>query len=452
MDLEKRTLASIAIVLAGVFLGVSAGILAESPSTDQASGTVIDFGEYDTVWTDADIGSFRTTLSLLEYAADSNGYELVLGEDGSILSLAGIQSGDGGSWGLWVVYPGETSWSRLQAPYDSDPSSYTITSWAYRSEGEEPTVAVDYSGNPIYGYAQKYRIVSLSPTITEIMVSVKAGNVLVGVDSYSYYPGSVMAGRENGSISVIGTYASPSFELILGTNPDVVFCDGSQRSHVQMGSQLRGANVDAVTVYPGEDTRSILNNIFIIGQVINYGLAADEVIVETNSILDILYEMTHSTSAGEPERTMIALDPDISPWVSGDGTYLANMLGMFNASNVFGDWTGWVHITSDRIPYANPDRIIVITQEYSATQEEYDALYWGLSAQWKDTDAWRNGDVYVICESAADLVQRFGPRTAQAAELLAMILHPDAFGKEVPKIIGDGYEELLEYSSDLSLT
>ena len=114
---------------------------------------------------------------------------------------------------------------------------------------------------------------------------------------------------------------------------------------------------------------------------------------------------------------------------------------------MFSEWGGWVHVTSDRVPHANPDKIIIVTSEYSATQAEYDYLYSNLPAQWKDTEAWRNGEVYVICESAADMVQRFGPRTAQVAELVAMILHPKAFDTEVPKIIGDGYEQYLSYSS-----
>ena len=81
------------------------------------------------------------------------------------------------------------------------------------------------------------------------------------------------------------------------------------------------------------------------------------------------------------------------------------------------------------------------------TTEEYDHLYSNLPAQWKDTQAWKDGEVYVICEGAADLVQRFGPRTAQVAELVAMILHPGAFDTDVPKIIGDDYEQYLSYSS-----
>ena len=349
-----------------------------------------------------------------------------------------------------MVYPGSIEWVHLDAPYDYDPEEFTITSWSYVAEGEEPTVAVDYSGNPIYGYQQKFRVVSLSPSITEILASVKAENVVVGVDSYSNYPQSIADAAASGDIAVVGSYTSPSFELITGTNPDVVFADSSQRSHTNMVSQLRSASVDSVLLYPGEDLESIMDNIFIVGTVINYGMAAEEVIDDTYEVIDLLADKVFTPEAGGTVDLMISLDPDISPWVSGSDTYMSSISSLFNSNNVFSEWGGWVHLTSDRIPYANPEKIIIITTEYSATQEEYDYLYENLPAQWKDTDAWRNGEVYVICESAADLVQRFGPRTAQVAELTAMILHPDAFDTEVPKIIGDDYEDYLEFSTYMS--
>ena len=447
MDDRSRSTLSIALVLAGIILAVAAGSLITEAETDQARGTVIDYGDRDTLWVETDISGFPTTGDLLEFACESNGLSLVRDDDGAILELDGIESTGSAEWGLWVIYPGTTEWVHLDAPYTQDPTEFTITSWSYVKEGDEPTVAVDYSGNPIYGYQQKLRVVSLSPSITEILASVKAENIIVGVDSYSDHPQSVVDAAQSGRIAVVGTYTSPSFELIMGTNPDVVFADSSQRSHAVMMEQLRDSGVDSVLLYPGEDLESIMDNIFIVGTVINYELAAEEVIDDTYEVIDILAEHVFTPDAGGNVDVMISLEPDISPWVSGADTYISSISELFNSTNVFSEWGGWVHVTSDRIPYADPDKIIIVTSEYSATQEEYDHLYSNLPAQWKDTQAWKDGEVYVICEGAADLVQRFGPRTAQVAELVAMILHPVAFDTDVPKIIGDDYEQYLSYSS-----
>lgn len=450
MDDRNRVILSVSIVLVGIVLAVIAGSFITEAERVQAQGTVIDYGDRNTLWTDADLAQYETELDLLNYACEKNGIPLTLDEGGNIVEIDGIQNTDRESWGLWVIYPGSIDWVKLEAPYDQDPSEFTISSWSYVSEGGKPTVAVDYSGNPIYGYQQKYRVVSLSPSITEILSSVRAGNVIVGIDSYSDYPQSIVDAANSGDIAIVGSYTSPSFELITGTNPDVVFGDSSQRSHSLMVEQLRASNIDSVLLYPGEDLESIMDNIFIVGTVINYELAAEQVIDETYSVVNQLSEKVFSPGSGGNVDVMISLEPDISPWVSGSSTYLSSIAEIFNSTNVFAQWDGWVHVTSDRIPYANPEVIIIVTSEYFATQEEYDYLYNNLPAQWKDTDAWRNGEVYVFCEDAADMVQRFGPRTAQVAELVSMILHPSAFDKDIPKIIGDEYEQYLDISRYMS--
>ncbi len=441
----SRIIISTILVIIGVISAIFAGLSGVSESVDQAEGTVIDFGDREVIWTDADPQEYDTTLDLLTYAVESNGLDLKLAEDGSIASLNGIVS-DNERWDLWVIYSGDDTWVKLDAPYDQDPSEFTITSWSYCGQDEYPTVAVDYSGKSFYGHSQKYRVVSLSPTVTEILSSVKAQNIIVGVDSYSDHPQSVVNGVADGSISIVGTYTSPSFELIMGTNPDMVICDGSQRSHVQMADRLRSVGVDAIVTYPGEDVGKIMDNIYMVGTSIGYGLAAKSVLSELDYVLDELEEITAGAST---PRVMVSLEPDISPWVSGNGTYMDGILAQMGAENVFSDWYGWVHITSDRIPYENPELIIVITTEYEATDDEYEYLYSHLSAQWQQTDAWKNGNVYVICESAADLVQRSGPRLAQTAELISMIVHPECFDTELPKIIGDDYIGYLQLSEGL---
>ncbi len=443
MEVQHRAILSLVIVLLGVSLGVSAGVLGYSESTSQADGTVIDFGDYNTVWADLTVSEYGTSMGLLEAACAANGFELVTGEDGAVSSIDGV--GAGGSWALWAVYPGETAWNLLDAPYDQDPSEFSVMSWTFSDDGRSPTVAVDYSGHPAYGYAQKHRVVSLSPTVTETLCSLKASNIIVGADYYSDYPQMIVDGKRNGSITTVGTYTSPSFELITGTNPDLVVCDGSQVSHVQMADRLRSVGIDAIVTYPGEDVSQVTDNLYIVGLSLGYELAAREVIDNTEYVLS---ELGSRTSSDPAVRTMVTLEPDISPWVSGDGTFIGGILSEVNAENVFSEWYGWVHLTSERI-VSDTDAIIIITTEYKATQSEYDSLYNGLSAEWKKTDAWKDGRVYVICEGAAEMAQRGGPRLAQTAELIAMMLHPGCFDTDLPKIVGDDYRQYLQYSKGM---
>ena len=92
MDDRSRSTLSIALILAGIILAVAAGSLITEAETDQAHGTVIDYGDRDTLWVETDISGFPTTGDLLEFACESNGLSLVRDDDGAIRELGGIDS------------------------------------------------------------------------------------------------------------------------------------------------------------------------------------------------------------------------------------------------------------------------------------------------------------------------------------------------------------------------
>lgn len=449
MQSQKRVYLSIALVVAGVALAVFAASSVTTVPPAQAQGMVIDHGYYETEWVGVETTQFETERDLLQYVCDYKGVSVSFDTDGSILELDGLSSTASAFWSIWVVERGDTGWTMLSAPFTQKPSDYTISTVAYTEEGSTPTVGVDYSGAPIYGYSTNYRTVTLSPTVTEIVSSIKATNTIVGVDSYSDYPSDIVNGVSKGSIKVTGTYTSPSFEVIIDLLPDMVFCDGTQRSHYLMAEQLRKVGTDAVVLYPGVDLDSIRDNLFIAGAVMHYDLSAQEVRENMDYVISAMTGLVLTANADRPD-VMVALEPDISPWVSGSGTYIDSMLSQFNSNNVFSGWNGWVHLTSDLILQANPDVILVVTTVYRATQSEYDHMYNNLSMQWKNTDAWKNGEVYMICEGASELVQRFGPRTPQAAELICKIIHPECFSDTFPKFVGDDYARFLDISKDMS--
>ena len=62
----------------------------------------------------------------------------------------------------------------------------------------------------------KERIISLSPSIAEIVFALKKGDSLVGVSSYSLYP------KEVQKLPIIGGYTNPNLEKILALSPTLV--------------------------------------------------------------------------------------------------------------------------------------------------------------------------------------------------------------------------------------
>ena len=446
--IKFKTILTVAIVSAGSILGVLL-IGGGNITANQSLGIGIDFGERDVTWTDLDLHLFGDPKNALEEACDENGYSLTIDGDGTVQEINNVFADEDRTWGLWVVERGSVNWKWISEPAGIDLLNYTVSVWAYCSEDETPTVAVDQVGNSIYGFPQAQRTVTLSPALTEIMGSLNAVNTLVGTDRYSNYPAEVVTRQDRGDVTIVGDYLSPSFELIMKVSPDMVFCDGSQYSHFEMSEKLRRSNVNAMVMYNGESVDTIVDNIFIMGVAMGYDIRALEVI-ESLEYAEYILSTTLRSKNTEFISTMVSLSADKAPWVAGAHTYIHDILETMFGENVFSSKDGWIHTNSEIIPSTNPSVIIILSEDYRATQEEYDLMLNSLSKEWQETDAYKKGRIYMICEGATEMMSRAGPRYAQIMELTARIMHTDSFTDiTVNKFIGNDYENYLTYTKDL---
>ena len=441
---KLKALLSVIIISSGAFLMLIVGTGA-SASAYQSQGLAVDFGGMDVVWTDADLNVISDPIDLLISVCNENGFICnITGRtvDGITRDGTDFDSDALKQWRFWVILKGDTEWTEIGHPYDVELKGYTTCVWAYCGASERPAVGADQSGNSIYGYARPQRTVSLSPSITEIFGSLRAVSTLVGVDRYSNYPDSVMTGRGTGDIAVVGDFIAPSYELIMGTQPEMVFCDGSQYSHYEMSERLRRSSVGTVVLYSGESIETIMNNIYIVGVVLNYELAALEVVKELRTAQQTLIDKLYAAHVGYV-TSMLALSPDVDPWVSGKYTYADDMNTLvFGVNAMPSNFYGWVHATPEAVPSANPSVIIIISSDYHPG--EYGTMWGSLSELWKSTDAYKSGQIYLFCDELAEMASRPGPRYMQAMELIAMILHPGAFSQTLPKAIGGDYEQYLD--------
>ena len=448
--MKTKVFMTVAVILAGAILAVSLNGLGSNATLYQSEGVVVDFGGYKTSWTDVDYKEIDDPVELLVKASEKHGYTYTMGEDGKLESVydgsATYSNDPTHSWGLWYVEKKSTSFTRSEG-YGIKASDYTVTVWAYTEKDAEPAVAVDATGTSIYGYSQPSSMVTLSPVCTEIVASMNAVSLIVGTDSYSNYPSSVVAGRDNGSIAVVGTYTDPSYESIMHRGPDMVICDGSQYNQVQVAKTLRNSEVNSVVLYNAEDEKSIIDNIFITGVAMNYGMRALDVI---ESMTYAMNAIRSAVSGGAGTSVMVTLNTDASPTVAGSYTYVSDMLSSLNGNNVASEMNGWAHLTSEYVTKYNPSCIVILdSSTYSSG--DYGRMLANLSPEWKNTDAYKNGNIYLLCEDIGELSQRASPRSVQFFEILARILNPDSFpgGIVVPKTIGNDYVSYLTYTKDL---
>lgn len=452
-------------VLLSIFLLIMGGTgvlifhdVGSSATLYQSEGIVVDFGDYKTCWTDVNYSEeSENPVEMLNIAALEHGMTVRF-DNGVLVEISAFDvdfnpviytNGDDGYWGLWTMDRTSNEYV-ISDTYDVNASDYKIVTWAYVKDDGKPTVAIDYTGTSIYGYEKPTRIVTLSPVSTEIVGSMRAASAIVGTDMYSDYPKSVSEGIADKSIKMVGTYTDPSYEAIMSLNPDMVICDGSQYSHVKMANSLRNSNVNCVVISPGFSIEGILDNIYIVGAAMNYEQRAEIVDNEISNAVKIISDKVYPEEVVESDGSvLVTLGSDPSPYVAGTNTYVDDIIVNLGGYNVASSLENWPQAISEFISEWNPSTIIVLDDGRYGVNE-YDLFLDTLSKEWKSTDAFKNGRVYLLTEDMGNMAMRAGPRIGQVTEIFAHILDPDAFsGTPLPNAIGNGFEEYLTITKDM---
>ncbi|MEA4977166.1 MAG: helical backbone metal receptor [Methanomassiliicoccaceae archaeon] len=447
-----KTVLSAAIIVSCVMFTV----LAASGQTNAqgTDGLIIDFGGGETYFGTIADSEDPDAKEWLDVTCTIFGFDAVWDGEEVVSIDSSVSGTDGRTWALYVVEKPvsdiqETySWVKTSTnPQDVKIKDYAAVAWAYCSEGGNPSRAVDATGKCFYGYGHPSRIVSMAPSCTEMICSVGGERKLVGTDEYSNYPGSVESARSSGEIASIGGFTNPSYESIVMTNPDLVVCINSQYSHLNMAERLRSAGINVVVVDGGEDVSSILESIMMVGTAMGIRETADNTVDGIAAEIFNIESIVDGNSSA-PKNGMIALSTDKSPWTSGSYTYASDILNIISVGNSFGDLGGWVMVNSESLVKEDIDFIVIIASDGPSTQREYDKVLDSLGDEWKRTDAYKNGKIYFLTDSAADLASRAGPRVAQFTELMARIIQDTAFDGDMPMYIGDDYRDYISLTKD----
>ena len=109
--------------------------------------------------------------------------------------------------------------------------------------------------NDLGKYKEAHRIVSMAPSITELLFSIGLGPKIVGVTRYCKYPPQAQ------SIPNLGGYLDPNFEQLIQMNPDVVVLF---REHQKLQTQLKKFNIPFLEI-KNEGIRDIFNSLDSLG-------------------------------------------------------------------------------------------------------------------------------------------------------------------------------------------
>jgi len=270
-----------------------------------------------------------------------------------------------------------------------------------------PGAIVDDLGRSVNIEKIPQRIVSLSPSITEILFSLELGDEVVGVTDACDYP------EEARNKTSVGGYFATSLEAIIVQEPDVVFSDG----HDPVCAQLDGLGVTMVVLQP-KDINGILRDIELVGEITGKEIKAEELIAEMEGRIG---SVAAKTAGGQKPTVFYVIDVSepSKPWTAGNGSFVDALISLAGGQNIAKTASPWAQFSLEALVSADPELIIVDASHGAASIPDFKTL-----PGWKEMSAVKEGKVYRI---DGDLTSRPGPRIVDGLEQMTKIIHPELF-------------------------
>ncbi|MFO7577313.1 MAG: helical backbone metal receptor [Pelovirga sp.] len=266
------------------------------------------------------------------------------------------------------------------------------------------TTFTDALGRPVALDAPPQRIISLVPSVTEILFALGAEARLVAVTDACTYPPAATG------LPHVGSYADPSLEQILRHRPDLVFA-AADMNRPALVERLDALNIPVFVVYP-QTVMDTLETIGAIAQITGHGAAGATIIADFAARLRRVEEQV-GTRPPVTALVCVMLEPLV---VAGPATIVGDVLRYAGGSNPVpagsNNYPTWNLETVLRI---NPEVIVVSAHP---GQPSPAAVF----DQWPQLRAVAEDR---IVETVADWIHRPGPRMILGIEALARILHPD---------------------------
>jgi iron complex transport system substrate-binding protein len=249
------------------------------------------------------------------------------------------------------------------------------------------------------------RIVSLSPTATEMLYAIGAGDQVVAVDSYSTFPAETAS-----KVTKMSAF-EPNAEAILAYEPDVVLISNDMN---KITEQLESISSRKITVWTGA-AAATLDDVY--KQITELGALTgheDDAATLIDSMKSRIAKVTENISAPmTPKSYFYELDNTLYSVTSN--TFVGALLKPFGFTNIAdGVEAGndYPQLNAEVIAKANPSVIFLADTKCCATNAAEVAKRPG----WAGIDAVKNGH---IVELDDDVASRWGPRVVDLLEQIS---------------------------------
>ena len=256
-------------------------------------------------------------------------------------------------------------------------------------------------------------IISLSPTATEMLYAIGAGDQVLAVDDFSNYPPEATEKMQGLS------GFEPNVEAIAGLDPDLVVTDGTRPDFLEQLDTLQIAHWEGPAAADFDDVYAQIEQL---GAATGHVAEAAELVASMQ--VDVKAVEGDVPALDPPLTYYHELDPSLFSATSASfiGAVYAK-LGLANIADAVGDGNPFPQLNAEFVIEQNPDLIFLADTKCCGESAETVAERPG----WGTLDAVANGSVV---EMDDDIASRWGPRIVdyleQAAEAVIAVAPVEA--------------------------
>ena len=238
------------------------------------------------------------------------------------------------------------------------------------------------------------KILSLSPTATEMLYAIGAGDQVVAVDSLSNYPAEAAD-----KLTKISAF-EPNAEAILGYNPDIVLISNDMN---KITEQLKTAK-PGITVWTGAMATTIDD---VYAQITDLGVVTGHDAEAAALVTKMKADLAAATDGvTAPEGASYYYELDNTYYSLTSNTFVGSLLkstGITNIADGVEAGNDWPQLNAESIIKANPT--VIFLADTKCCQQDAAAV--AKRAGWDGIDAVKNARVVELDD---DIASRWGPR------------------------------------------
>ncbi len=259
------------------------------------------------------------------------------------------------------------------------------------------------------GRAACRRIVSLAPSVTELLFSLDCGARVVGRTTNSNMPAEAL------SLPDVGPYNRPSLEKIVSLRPDlcIALSDGTPESLLR---QLRGIGIGVIELSISSP-ESLGDAILLLGRELGAGEKAALEAGKLRRRLEAAQARIPAAGKGVPVLFQLQDEPLIA---AGPGSFAGQLIERAGGVNAVGKASSPYPVIGMEEVLLLAPQVIIIAGMGDAEADRRSALRW---RRWGAVPAVRDGRVHVV---DPDIFTRPSLRAVDALDELAAIITSNA--------------------------